>query len=242
MQKISTILHTFQYTLHHIIYFTLHYIKISIFILFNYFSFFTHNNYHLFSSFILGIYKERIKKIIRKVNSVSVNLHNYYSNFVNLHIFYFDLEQLYQQIQNRKSGKFYTILLKNYPHQSLYITVHIHFCYNDHVYLQGYCGFVFHVFNIYLSSPLSSDSLSSSLQNNSLSSLTLFLCQTHLKSKTETHQIIHIQIHKESSKLILQKEEEKKKKKRSSKPPNHHHPKTKPNEKSKETHSETMKN
>jgi len=47
---------TFQKTLHHIIYFTLHFIKITNFLyFFNYFSFFTHNNHHQLFSFILKI-------------------------------------------------------------------------------------------------------------------------------------------------------------------------------------------
>ena len=65
------------------------------------------------------------------------------------------LEQSNQQMQNRKSDKFYAILLKSYPHQSSYIIIYIHFCYSNYVYLRDYFTFIFYFFNIFLSSPLS---------------------------------------------------------------------------------------
>ena len=52
---------TFQNTPHQIIYFTLHFIKISNFLnFFNYFSSFIHDNYHPLSFFVLEMRKERI--------------------------------------------------------------------------------------------------------------------------------------------------------------------------------------
>ena len=70
---------------------TLHFIKISYFLDFlKYFSFFIHNNYHLLSSFILRIRKE--KKTKCKINSIGVNLkvcykftRSPYSKPINLH-------------------------------------------------------------------------------------------------------------------------------------------------------------
>ena len=38
--------------------------------------------------------------------------------------------QIHHKSKNRKSGKFYTFLFKNYPHQLPYSTVYIHFCYS----------------------------------------------------------------------------------------------------------------
>ena len=59
------------------------------------------------------------------------------------------------------------------------------------------CSFTFYIFNISLSSPLSIFI--------SANRFSLFLCQTHPKSKSQAHQIIHIQIHKESSKTHIAK-------------------------------------
>ena len=75
----------FQNTIYHIIYFTIHFIKISnILNFFNYFSFITHNNNHQFSFFIIEIRKER-ENLNCKINNINVNLHNYYSNYVFLY-------------------------------------------------------------------------------------------------------------------------------------------------------------
>ena len=83
------------------------------------------------------------------------------------------------------------------------------------------CSFTFYIFNISLSSPLSIFT--------SPNRFSLFLCQTHpkSKSKSQAHQIIHIQIHKESSKTHIakkkkteaekEKDEVKKKKKKKKK-------------------------
>ena len=60
------------------------------------------------------------------------------------------------------------------------------------------CSFTFYIFNISLSSPLSIIFISPNR-------FSLFLCQTHPKSKSQAHQIIHIQIHKESSKTHIAK-------------------------------------
>ena len=49
-------------------------------------SFFTYSNHHIVSSFSHRKCKEIIKTIC-KVNSINVNLHSYYNNFANLHIF-----------------------------------------------------------------------------------------------------------------------------------------------------------
>ena len=82
------------------------------------------------------------------------------------------------------------------------------------------CSFTFYIFNISLSSPLSIIFISPNR-------FSLFLCQTHPKSKSQAHQIIHIQIHKESSKTHIakkkkteaekEKDEVKKKKKKKKK-------------------------
>ena len=79
---------------------TIHFIKISNFLIFyNYFSFFIHNNHHLLSSFILRIRKEKIKKKRNlkkktkcKINSIGVNLkvcykftRSLYGKPINLH-------------------------------------------------------------------------------------------------------------------------------------------------------------
>ena len=77
----------FHNTSYFIIYFTLHYIKISKFLdFFNCSSFFTYNNHHPLSFFTFRIHNERIKNYMQN-EQFGINLHNYYDNFANLHIF-----------------------------------------------------------------------------------------------------------------------------------------------------------
>ena len=91
------------------------------------------------------------------------------------------LEQLHQSLFNRQSASFYKFLLKIYPHQSFYNTVHFQNWYSncDYAYLHGYYSFVFYYLNIFspssltLVNSLSSPESLSSIQYLSLP-LTLF--------------------------------------------------------------------
>ena len=54
-------------------------------------------------------------------------------------------------MQNKKSCKFYTFLLKNYPHQSIWNTVYIQNCYSNRAYTQGYCSYLYDYFILFFS-------------------------------------------------------------------------------------------
>ena len=67
----------------------LHYISLKYHFFLNCLSFFTYNNYHSLSSFILEIRKEitnnKMQNAKCNINSVSINLYGYCSKLVNLH-------------------------------------------------------------------------------------------------------------------------------------------------------------
>ena len=75
---------TFQNTPNQIIYFILYYIKLLIFVIV---SLSLHTIITIYSLLSTSGYVNKDQKIICKVNIISINLHNYNTNFVNLHIF-----------------------------------------------------------------------------------------------------------------------------------------------------------
>lgn len=86
----------------------------------------------------------------------------------------------HQSIYNRKNASCYTFLLKIYQHQSFNNIVHFQNCYCSRVYLHDYCSFLYEFFIFFLSL----------LSSNSLSSSTLFLLLSSLKSNNKSIQII----------------------------------------------------
>ena len=91
------------------------------------------------------------------------------------------LEQLHQYLYNRKSASFFKFLLKIYPHQSFYITIHFQNCRIFTRLLQRLFYFIYFLFFL---SHLSSDYLSSLIR--SLYSSTLFVLLSSLKSNNKS--------------------------------------------------------